>query len=589
VNTRLIALVALIVAAPSVTSPQDVVERALADEMSRSLEELRLGDEPRPYFLSYRLDDLEVTEIGASFGSPIRHSLDRSRVLSAELRVGTAQHDNTNFFSFGGRGSGITRAWNGSLDVPVEDDYRELRRQAWLLTDATYKTALENLARKTAVLNSRRTPGDLPDFTPVSAATVEEILEAPRVDPLQAEALVSSISRVFRRQPAVDHSVARLREVRQHSRYFNSEGSSFVRSVPLVELSFMAVTQAADGTRLTDVAAHYGHAIDDLPKLEELLDEAAALGAGLAASRGGSQIERYNGPVLFTGQAAAEVFHQVFAPGLAAWRPPIAEDERLERRLIEMGASLNDRLGGRVLARSMRLIDDPRADTEGDRRLYGGYEVDDEGVPGAPTVLAERGILKALVASRNPASGVTETTGNRRGAIALPSNLLLSTSEGRSEDELLGEMWLLVDERELEFGVVVRRIANPRLAASFESRGNGARAGLDGAVGGVVEAFKVFRDGRRELLRDPRFSGFTAANFRDIVAASEARTVYSAPLLPEHAGVALLSSGTLGSTLAGPAVVSVVVPDLLFEELTIALSTEAVPRTPVISHPYFAE
>jgi len=423
----------------------------------------------------------------------------------------------------------------------------------------------------------------------VAPATVQEVLETARVDPGEAEGIVSSISSVFRQQPAVDHSVARLRVVRQNSRYLNSEGSSFVRSVPLVELSFTAVTQAADGTRLADAVAHYGHSIGDLPPLEELIDEATQLGARLASATDGAEIERYNGPVLFSGQAAAEVFHQIFAPGLAAWRQPIAEDERLERRLTQMGAALNDRLGGRVLARSMRLVDDPRADMESDVRLYGGYDVDDEGVPSSRTILAERGILKALVASRNPASGVTATTANRRGSIALPSNLLLSTSEGRSEEELLEELRLLLDERELDFGVVVRRIANPRLLASFEPRGSGARSGGDGAVGGVVEAFKVFRDGRRELLRDPRFSGFTAASFRDIVAASTVRTVYSAPMRPEHAGVALLSSGTLGSTLAGPAVVSVVVPDLLFEELTIALSTEAVPRTPVIPPPYFAE
>jgi hypothetical protein len=360
--------------------------------------------------------------------------------------------------------------------------------------------------------------------------------------------------------------------------------------VPIVELFISATAQAAEGTRLADVVAHYGHSLADLPNPEQLAVDARALGARLAAAVDGGQIERYNGPVLFSGQAAAEVFHQVFASGLGAWRPPVAEEERLERRLAQMSASLNDRLGGRVLARSMRLVDEPRTKEVDGLRLYGGYAVDDEGVSSRATTLVERGILKALVASRNPARGVPVTTGNRRGSTALPSNLLLSTSDGMKEEELIAELFQLMEERDLEFGVIVRRIANPLLVASLEPPGSGGGTGRgDGAVSGIVEAVKVYRDGHQEPLLDPRFSGLSAASFRDIVGASARRTVYSAPLRPEHASVALMSSGTLGSTLAGPAIVSVVVPDLLFEELTIAIPSEPVPRPPVIPHPYFAK
>jgi hypothetical protein len=158
------------------------------------------------------------------------------------------------------------------------------------------------------------------------------------------------------------------------------------------------------------------------------------------------------------------------------------------------------------------------------------------------------------------------------------------------EEELIAELFQLMEERDLEFGVIVRRIANPLLVASLEPPGSGGGTGRgDGAVSGIVEAVKVYRDGHQEPLLDPRFSGLSAASFRDIVGASARRTVYSAPLRPEHASVALMSSGTLGSTLAGPAIVSVVVPDLLFEELTIAIPSEPVPRPPVIPHPYFAK
>jgi predicted Zn-dependent protease len=590
-------LCAAVVAAPLVfpwhVAPADAsvdpVEQALQDEMERSMKKLRLGEEPRPYFLSYRLDDLEVVEVGASFGSPLRRSRERYRVLSAEIRVGSPKRDNTNFFSFRSGSNGVSRSWNGSVRVPVDDDYQQLRRQAWLLTDATYKTALENLARKAAALENRRVPGDLADFVSAETASVSETVAGEPVDMGTAESLVIAVSRVFREHAAVTHSLVRLRSTHTRSRYFNSEGSSFERSVPLVELVVGASGQSLDGTPLADTVAHYGRSLSDLPTVELLVAEAKVLSTRLATSLEGESIERYNGPVLFSGQAAAEVFHQIFAPGLAAWRSPVAEDEQLEGRLAQMNRSLNDRLGGRVLARSMRLTDDPRAKMVEGKRLFGGFDVDDEGVPGRETRLVERGILKGLVAGRSPSRGIERSTGNRRGPAALPSNLLLDTSAGKGEDEILAEMFELMDERDLDFGVVVRRVANPLLVSGFDRGASGAASSVSqGALKGVVEAFKIYRDGRQEPLRDPRFSGFSAASFRDIVAASHRRTVYSAPLRPEHAGVALMSSGTLGSTLAGPAIVSVVVPDLLFEELTIAVPGEPVPRPPVLGHPYFS-
>jgi len=301
----------------------------------------------------------------------------------------------------------------------------------------------------------------------------------------------------------------------------------------------------------------------------------------------GEEIERYNGPVLFTGQAAGELFHQVFASRLAGWRSPIAEDERLENRLAQLSESLNDRLGGRVLARSMRLVDDPLAAEIEGVHLFGGYLVDDEGVPAAATTLVERGILKNLLSGRNPSRGVDGSTGNRRGISALPSNLLLSTSDGVTREELVGELMQLMEERELEFGVIVHRLANPLLLAGLDARRSGAARGDDQSVTGVVEAVKIYRDGRQVRLLDPRFAGLSTTSFRDIVAASSTREVYSAPMRSAQEGIALYSSATLGSSLAGPPVVSVVVPDLLFEELTITAPVESVPTAPSTPHPYF--
>ena len=45
------------------------VSRALGDELARSMKELKLGDSPRPYYLSYALSDEEQASVVATFGA----------------------------------------------------------------------------------------------------------------------------------------------------------------------------------------------------------------------------------------------------------------------------------------------------------------------------------------------------------------------------------------------------------------------------------------------------------------------------------------------------------------------------------------
>ena len=43
-----------------------VVRKALDDELARSMSELRLGDEPRPYYLAYTISDTEQATVSAT-------------------------------------------------------------------------------------------------------------------------------------------------------------------------------------------------------------------------------------------------------------------------------------------------------------------------------------------------------------------------------------------------------------------------------------------------------------------------------------------------------------------------------------------
>ena len=116
-----------------------VVQRALQDELARSMSDLHLGDESRPYYLGYTIYDLEQASVNATLGALTASHAYRGRILRTDLRVGDPSFDNSNF-------EGGARVET----VPIEDDYAALRRELWLRTDEAYKAALETLARKRA-------------------------------------------------------------------------------------------------------------------------------------------------------------------------------------------------------------------------------------------------------------------------------------------------------------------------------------------------------------------------------------------------------------------------------------------------------
>jgi hypothetical protein len=568
----------------------DVVMKAMQDEMQRSMKELRLEGLDRPYFLSFQVDESTVTHASASFGSLLSSGVDLRRWLTVEVRVGSYDLDNTNFLSLPGF-SGAMRTFGGRAALPLEDDYQEIRRQIWLATDGAYKEALENLSKKRAALQNRTRTEELADFSREEPFTATDDSAPVEVDKGAAEKMVRDLSALFREMPDIFTSEVELGARTARTRFLNSEGSSFTRVAHSVGLVARAATQAEDGLPLQDFVSAYGSRMEDLPAEEELAASIREMGARLARLRSAPLLERYNGPVLFEGQAAAELFAQIFAPGLLASRKPVVDDPRMAAMFSQGGQSLEDKLGARVLPRFLKVVDDPTLSTHGDDVLVGGYAVDDQGVPASATSLIERGMLKTLLTDRTPITGVDRSTGNHRGGGVLPSNLVVSADGGMSAGELKEELLALVGERQAEFGVLVRRLGNPQLKSETDRMMNLIMMGPSGRDGpraeAVIEAYRVYPDGREELIRNVEIAGISAATFKEIVAASESSRAYTAPFAGGGARgpMIFLSMGPGGG--GSRTLVSWVVPSLLFEDLTLKKPGGEIPNPPVADHPYF--
>src|SRR5262245_1009464 len=140
--------------------------QAMRDEMARAKTRLELKfpgtNEPvRPYYIEYRLLDLDVRQVVAQFGALMDTRHTRNRFMDVEARVGNYKQDSSNFISDEG-----FRGFIGSTgSVGIDRDYDSLRQDLWIATDQAFKEAVETYSRKRAYLGSLARQSDVDDFS----------------------------------------------------------------------------------------------------------------------------------------------------------------------------------------------------------------------------------------------------------------------------------------------------------------------------------------------------------------------------------------------------------------------------------------
>jgi hypothetical protein len=562
---RLAAVVLAAALAPAARAGEDSVLAALRAELARSTQSLVLQGQERPYFISYHAEESKAREAAASLGSLVSSREVGNHVLTVRVRVGTPALDNRHVLL------GSLTAADASGSLPLDADAAAIRRRAWLLTDDGYKDALENLAGKKALLETKRPPDDSPDFSPADPQQGERDLgpsEGPARNVLEDRA--RRLSSVFRGYPGVALSMVRVTEGRQNRRFVSSEGSLLRLSKRFAALSVQAAASAPDGSIVSDSLSYEGDDWSDLPPDASIEEDIRRVAARLSASSQTAVLDGYQGPVLFEGEAAAQIVNQVLAPRLLALRRPLTSEEWMERWVAKvLDNPFISRLGQRVLPAFLTVYDDPGLPPA--RGFHGGYPWDEEGTVPRRTTLVKAGILETLLSSRAPVKGVPRSSGHAGMHGPLPANLVVESAAGVSDGEMRRRLLAEVRKRGLSFGLVVRRLRDP-MADEVRRRlaGEGRGSGEERREREIVWAVKLYPDGREEAVRSAALVDLTADNFRDILAAGR-------PPAPRT----LLFQSPAGET----AVVSLVVPSLLFKDAAARRSTSKTSLPPKLPSP----
>jgi TldD protein len=555
--------------------------KAMRDEIRRSMKELSIEGLEKPYYVEYKLTTKKVYDAKSSLGVILESDEFETASLNVAMRVGTYKFDNTNFFDFGLSlfGSGDDEERFKNRQVPVELNYDALRRELWLASDACYKQAAELLAKKKAALKNRVRKDTTHDFLKVEPKKNYLFEKAPEYDLKKTEAIVNSMSKVFSDYPDIQKSQVSMEYIPEKIYFVNSEGMEYVKTNLFTGLEVFAFTQAEDGMPVIDFYSTYGLAPQDLPAKDSLLKAAKKVADNIITFRKADELDDdYSGPVFFEDQAAAQMFAQIFAPNLVAQRPQLTENGVQDN---DRHAAFQTKIGGRVLPEFLSVDVDPRLEKYRGVKTIGAFEIDDDGLESQKVDIVTDGYLKGLLSSRVPTKRVRKSNGHKRDGAPMLSVLKLSGSKDKTKprEENIKRMLELCEARELPYGIVVKKIVdlNIMYTTLFRIAGGDIDLPRGGKSQLIVEAYKVFPDGREIPIRGCETKGFSTASFKDILMIENDEYVMN------YLSPAVVSPFVTGGDQYVPS--TVIVPGTLFEDGEIIPPDADFPKPPSISGP----
>jgi predicted Zn-dependent protease len=503
---------------PQPSATDDPVLRAMQKELERSKSQLKLEQMAAPYYIDYRVVDMEAYIAEGTFGALRTNLHARLRFVRVVVRVGDYKQD-----SFFGQGEGVNDY------MPLDDDELALRHHLWLATDRAYKAATEALAAKQAQLKQYTVEHPVDDFAHAEPVQFIGPLAKLEVDPAPWLKTLEDASALYTTDPQLE-SISSALQFQAVNRFFvNSEGTVVRSGQATYQVSFNASTQAADGMQLERSATTVVRDSKDLPSAEKMLADATKVLSGLKDMRAAPVAdEEYRGPVLFSATAATSVFSDLVGENVLGRKPALGQPARTRGAFASSYKS-------RVLPDFLSVVDDPTQATFNGKALLGTYEVDDEGVRAMRVALIENGKLVNYLLGREPI--LDFPTSNGHGRARLPNNfpgpslgnLLVSSSEALTQEELKKKLLELCQQRDLPFGYYVEHMAGARAPRTL---------------------YKVWvKDGHEELVRGAVFGDLDVRALRnDLVAAGSDPKVESHLLNIPH---------------------SIVAPSILFDELEV--------------------
>ena len=427
-------------------STNDPVLRAMLEELQRSKTKLKLADVDAPYYIEYRISDMDEFKAETVFGELRLQNRSHARLLRVVVRVGSYKQDS----SFG-MGEGITNI------AVVDDDLGALRNELWINTDRAYKIAGEALTQKQAALKQLNVEIPVDDFA--KAPAVESIRPTVKLE-VAAQDWVSSMqaaSALYKRDPLLQDFESSVDFTATNRYLVNTEGTVVRDGKTLYNIHVSGSTQAADGMHLNRGWSFVAATAAELPSREKIVEHAGKVISGLKELREAPMAdEDYRGPVLFAPAAAENVIDSLISNNIVGRKPQLGAPARTT-------GAWSAEYKSRVLPEFLSVKDDPTLAVFRERSLIGSYAVDDDGVKAQVVPVIEKGKLVNFLVGRDPIRDFPESNGHGRAGLGqspepAPGVLRVESSEPMPAAELRKKLLELAKQHDLKYGYFVESL-----------------------------------------------------------------------------------------------------------------------------------
>ena len=506
-------------AAAHAAAKGDGLLEALLIELDRSKAQLKMDQVQPPYFIEYRVNEVDDFSAEAAFGALRESQHGHYRVLRAVVRIGDYKQD-----SFYARGEGE------STILPLDNDPIALRHQIWLATDDAYKAAGQALAEKQAELkrfSADTSPVD--DFAKSAPLIAVEPTVSLKLDEASWKKTLEDVTNLYRQYPNVQSVTASARFTAVNEYLVNTEGTVTRCGKTTYSVQLSSSAQADDGMRLGRSPAFVVARMEELPSRDALMTDSKNMLDTIVALRHAPIVEEeYRGPVLFSADAADDIVASLIGQNVVGRKPALGRPNRTT------GAFATS-YKARVLPNFLSVVDDPTLKDFQGKSLVGSYMFDSEGVRAQPVSTIENGTLTNYLIGRQPLRDFPASNGHGRAAAGMAAGpnlgvLLLKSTEAQSPGDLKKKVIDMVKEQGKPYGYRVETLGQP---------GNTPRL-----------LYRVYAsDGHEELVRGAVFNELDTRALRTAVIGA--------------------GNDPLVSNRPGGVPTTVISPSLLFDELEV--------------------
>ena len=341
------------------------------------------------------------------------------------------------------------------------------------------------------------------------------------------------------------------------TRWFtNSEGSEIQTSETRYRLFVAATTKADDGMVLPLYKSYIAFSLAGLPDDESVERDVRKMIETLLALREAPLVKPYTGPAILSGEASGVFFHEILGHRL--------EGHRLKE--VDDSHTFRDQLNERVLPESFSVHFDPTVRRHGPSDLAGSYRYDNQGVEARRVTVIDKGILKDFLMSRSPVEGFPNSNGHGRKQpglkpVARQSNLIVEVTDPLTSEELKARFVAAIKAEGKPFGLRFHEI---RGGFTFTGRSIPNSFNVT-----PILVYRVYPDGREELVRGVDLIGTPLTTFSRVVAADDRIDVFN---------------GYCGAE-SGSVPVSAASPSILVSQIEVQKKLKSQDRPPLLPAP----